>query len=115
MIDRTMGSHWTRRRPQWAGVQVCSTYEAFTEQFDHMRPEHVTWEPYTQRAIHVRSNGLGISEACYQEQNYWTTHKNLMFDVFVEDYAVHRVMRQFGLRQEVPVPLGDRVDPAVHT
>ena len=42
------------------------------------------------------------------------TRKNLMFDVFVEAYAVHRVMRQFGLRQEVPVPLGDRVDAAVH-
>ena len=75
-------------QPQWAGVQVCSTYEVFTEQFDHMKPEHVTWEPYAQRAIHVRSNGLGISKVCYQDQNYWMTCKNLMFDVFVEDYAV---------------------------
>jgi len=56
----------------------------------------------------------GSYESYYQDQNYWMTRKNLMFDVFVEDYAVHRVMRQFGLRQQVPVPLGDRVDPAIH-
>jgi hypothetical protein len=101
-------------QPQWAGLQVRSTYEAFTEQFDHMRSEHVTWVPYTQHAIYVRSNGLGISQPCYQDNKYWMTRKNLMFDVFVEAYAVHHVMRQFGLRQEVPVPLGDRVDAAVH-
>ncbi|CAN6164212.1 unnamed protein product [Urochloa humidicola] len=115
MVDRpTMGSHWTRRRPQWAGVQVRSTYEAFTEQFDHLRPEHVTWEPYTQLAIHRRSGGLGISDSCYVDSAYWMTRKKLMFDVFVEDYAVHRVMRQFGLRQLVPVPVGDLVPRDVH-
>ena len=96
------------------GLQVRSTYEAFTEQFDHMRSEHVTWVPYTQHAIYVRSNGLGISQPCYQDSKYWMTRKNLMFDVFVEAYAVHRVMGQFGLRQEVPVSLGDHVDAAVH-
>ena len=73
-------------------------YEAFTQQFDHMRPEHVTWEPYTQYFIHLRMGGLGISETCYPDSNYWMTRKKLMFDVFVMDYAVHRVMRQFVLR-----------------
>ncbi|CAN6351086.1 unnamed protein product [Urochloa humidicola] len=142
MVDRpTMGSHWTRRRvsnrsilhcisflqfliknvcnifflqPQWAGVQVRSTYEAFTEQFDHMRPEHVTWEPYSQMAIHHRSSGLGLSESCYVDSQYWMTRKKLVFDVFVEDYAVHRVMRQFGLRQEVPVPVAEHVPRELH-
>lgn len=44
------------------------------------------------------------------------TRKKLLFDVFVEDYAMHHVMRQFGLRQEVPVPVpvGDLVDPHIH-
>ncbi|RLN17564.1 hypothetical protein C2845_PM02G13480 [Panicum miliaceum] len=101
-------------KPQWAGVQVWSTYKAFTEQFDHMRPQHVTWEPYTQYAIHHSIGGLGISEACYEDSEYWMTRKKLMLDVFVEDYAVHRVMRQFGQRQEVPVPMGVLVDPGVH-
>ncbi|CAN6371682.1 unnamed protein product [Urochloa humidicola] len=88
-----MGSHWTQCRPQWAGVQVRSTYEAFTEQFDHLRPEHMTWEPYTQLAIYRRSGGLGISESCYVDNAYWMSRKKLVFDVFVEDYAVHRIMR----------------------
>lgn len=115
MIDRlTMGSHWTRRRPQWGRLQVRSTYEAFTEQFDHMRPKHVTWEPYSQYAIYHKSRGLGISEACYQDSMYWMMRKKLMFDVFVEDYTVHRVMMQFGLRQEVPVPWGNLVEAGVH-
>jgi len=42
------------------------------------------------------------------------TRKKLMFEVFIEDYAVHCVMRQFGLRQEVLVPLGNLVEPGVH-
>ena len=31
------------------------------------------------------------------------TRKPLVFDVQVEEYAVHRVMRQFGLYQEWPL------------
>lgn len=37
-----------------------------------------------------------------------------MHDVFVEEYHVHRVIRQFGLRQEVPVPWRQRVAPNAH-
>jgi hypothetical protein len=36
------------------------------------------------------------------------TRTSLLFDMYVEEYAVHRVMRQFGLYQESP-------QPAVHT
>ena len=100
--------------PQWAGVQVRSTYEVFTEQFDHLRLEFVNWEPYTQMAIYQRSGGLGISDSCYADQDYWMTWKKLIFDVFVEDYAVHRVMRQFGRRQQVPVPLGNLVPRVIY-
>jgi hypothetical protein len=28
------------------------------------------------------------------------TRTSLLFDMYVEEYAVHRVMRQFGLYQE---------------
>ncbi|RLN00567.1 putative mutator-like transposase [Panicum miliaceum] len=93
-----MGSHWTRCQPQWAGIQVRSTYEAFIEQFDHLRPKHVTWEPYTQYAIHRRTGGLGISESYYKDREYWIMHKKLMFDVLVEDYAVHRVISSSAAR-----------------
>ena len=89
-------------------------YEAFTEQFDHLRPEYVNWEPYSQMAIYHRSAGLGISDSCYAGADYWMTRKKLIFDVFVEDYAVHRVMRQFGQRQEVPIPVYQVVARDVH-
>jgi hypothetical protein len=40
-----------------------------------------------------------------RDQAYWMTRRRLVFDVYVEEYAVHRVMRQFGLFQEAPVLL----------
>jgi hypothetical protein len=33
------------------------------------------------------------------------TRRRLVFDVYVEEYTVHRVMRQFGLFQEAQYPL----------
>jgi hypothetical protein len=37
-----------------------------------------------------------------------------VFDVYVEEYAVHRVMRQFGLFQAAPVPTAPRLPPTAH-
>jgi hypothetical protein len=34
--------------------------------------------------------------------------------VYAEEYAVHRVMRQFGLFQESPVPAAPRLPPTAH-
>jgi hypothetical protein len=42
------------------------------------------------------------------------TRRRLVFDVYVEEYAVHRVMRQFGLFQVVPVPAASRLPPTAH-
>ena len=30
-----------------------------------------------------------------RDQAYWFTWRKLVFDVFVEDYAMHHMMRQF--------------------
>jgi hypothetical protein len=40
--------------------------------------------------------------------------RRLVFDVYVEEYAVHRVMRQFGLFQAAPVPAAPRLPPSAH-
>jgi hypothetical protein len=37
-----------------------------------------------------------------------------LVDVYVEEYVVHRVMRQFGLFQEAPVPAVLRLPPTAH-
>jgi hypothetical protein len=42
------------------------------------------------------------------------TRRQLVFDVYVEEYAVHRVMRQFGLFQATPVPAAPRLPLTVH-
>ena len=38
----------------------------------------------------------------------------VVFDVYVEEYQVHRVMRQFGLYQESPLPVVHTIDARVH-
>jgi hypothetical protein len=42
------------------------------------------------------------------------TRRRLVFDVYVEEYAVHRVMRQFDIFQGVPVPAVPRQPPTAH-
>jgi hypothetical protein len=40
--------------------------------------------------------------------------RRLVFDVYIEEYAVHRVMRQFGLFQAALVPAAPRLPPTAH-
>jgi hypothetical protein len=40
--------------------------------------------------------------------------RRLVFDVYIEEYTVHRVMRQFGLFQEAPVPTVPRMPRTAH-
>jgi hypothetical protein len=35
----------------------------------------------------------GLSSLCSRDQAYWMTWRRLVFDVYVEEYAVHWVMR----------------------
>jgi hypothetical protein len=71
----------------------------------------VRWEPYTEEEIQKRAPHGGLSSLCTRDREYWLTRKKLVFGVRVEDYAVHRVMRQFGRHQHFPVSLGDRLGP----
>jgi hypothetical protein len=40
--------------------------------------------------------------------------RRLVFYVYVEEYAVHRVMRQFSLFQVAPVPAAPHLPPTAH-
>jgi hypothetical protein len=42
------------------------------------------------------------------------TRRRLVFNVYVEEYVVERVMRQFGLFQAAPVPAVPRLPPTAH-
>lgn len=94
-------------------MQVTRAYEHFVEQLDRLTADDVRWEPYSDQEMEARAPA-GLSSLCWRDRAYWRTQRKLVFDVFVEDYAVHRVMRQFGLRQVVPVPVGTRVPESTH-
>ncbi|KAG2633271.1 hypothetical protein PVAP13_2NG248606 [Panicum virgatum] len=42
------------------------------------------------------------------------TRKPILYDIHIEEYHVHRVMRQFGLYQQTPVPIVHSVEAHVH-
>jgi hypothetical protein len=42
------------------------------------------------------------------------TRRWQVFDVYVEEYVVHWVMRQFGLFQAALVPAAPRLPPTAH-
>jgi hypothetical protein len=42
------------------------------------------------------------------------TRRRLVLDVYVEEYDVHRVMRQFDLFQAALVPPAPRLPPTAH-
>ena len=38
----------------------------------------------------------------------------MVYNIYVEEYQVHRVMRQFGMYQESPLPVAHTVEDRVH-
>jgi hypothetical protein len=56
----------------------------------------VRWTPNAPPMVAARAP-QGLSSLCSRDQAYWMTWRWLVFDIYVEEYAIHRVMRQFGL------------------
>jgi len=97
---------------RYAGDQTRRAYRALNEQFDLYTG--VIWQPYTQAVMNARYPG-GMSELCFRDSHYWLTKSKIIFDVFVEEMAQQRVMRQFGLQQlEVPPPTEHPVPAHIH-
>ena len=102
-------------QPHWARAQVRGCYFSFAEQFQHLPPQSVIWEPYSDDALMRRAPHMGMSSLCRRDESYWRTTSKLLFDIFVEDHSPHCVMRQFGLYQTYPPPHVDPVDANTHT
>jgi hypothetical protein len=51
---------------------------------------------------------------CFCDQQYWMARSSLLFDMYVEEYAIHRVLRQFSRYQEWPVSVVHTVPSAHH-
>ncbi|WVZ56460.1 hypothetical protein U9M48_006986 [Paspalum notatum var. saurae] len=69
-----MGSLWCDRR------------------FDVLRDDEVRWEPYSVEAVGSRAPE-GLSPLCVRDAEYWRTRSPLVFDIYVEEHAVYRVLR----------------------
>ena len=98
VLDSDYVSHTTAL----AHEQADSVYELFRSQFDWLRPDDVVWTSYSYLAIQG-CEGLGLSPLCTHDEEYWLTKTLLVFDIFVEEYSPHRVMRQFGCYQAFPL------------
>ncbi|KAM3297397.1 hypothetical protein ACQJBY_039333 [Aegilops geniculata] len=108
----TFGLCWTRRERRFASDQTRKAYTALNEQFDAYTG--VIWQPYTEAAIQARYPG-GMSVLCTRDRDYWMTKSKIIFDVFVEEMAQQRVMRQLGLLQlELPPPIENPVPAHIH-
>jgi hypothetical protein len=84
----------------YAHEQTKRAYKDFVRQFNALTDVDVRWMPYSEEAIAARAP-QDLSTLCFRDQQYWMTRSPLIFDMYVEEYAVHRVLRQFGRCQEV--------------
>ena len=69
--------------------------------------------PYTAADIYAPAPS-GLSSLCLRDHEYWMTRKPILYDIHIEKYHVNRVMRQFGLYQQTPVPIVHSVEAHVH-
>jgi hypothetical protein len=97
----------------WAHVQNRRSYLSFVAEFDDLKDDDVRWTPYSHDKVLQRAP-FGLSSLCFRDRDYWLTRKPLVFDIFVEEHAVHRVLRQFGLYQASPLPVVHTVPANVH-
>ncbi|CAN6288205.1 unnamed protein product [Urochloa humidicola] len=99
-----MGSMWCLRKPSWVGVQTKKSYPDFVGMFDTLVDADVRWTLYTAADISAHAP-QGLSSLCFRDQEFWMTRKPLVYDIHVEEYAVHRILRQFHKYQESPLPV----------
>jgi hypothetical protein len=93
--------------------QTKRAYKDFVGQFDALTDADARWTPNSDEAVMARAP-QELSSLCYRDQHYWMMRRLLLFDIYVEEYVVHRVLRQFGRYQEWPVPVVHTVPSADH-
>jgi hypothetical protein len=100
-------------QPSWVGDQTRKSYKDFVGQLDQLVDSDVRWLPYSEAEVQRRAPE-GLSSLCFRDREYWLTKKPLLYDIYVEEYQVHRVLRQFNLYQASPLPVTHSVPDNVH-
>lgn len=98
---------------RYKNKQSKKSYPEFVREFDELTDDLVRWTPYSDEELAKRAP-FGLPALCTRDRQYWLTRKALVFDCCVEEYSPHRVMRQFDLRQEFPIPIHHTVPVQVH-
>jgi hypothetical protein len=93
--------------------QTKRAYKDFVRQFDALTDADVRSMPYSEEAVAARAP-QGLLTLCFRDHQYWMTRSPLLFDMYLEEYADHRVLRQFGRYQQWPVPVEHAIPSAHH-
>ncbi|XP_071680986.1 uncharacterized protein [Lolium perenne] len=75
----------------------------------------VKWDPYTAHDVYIVWGLVKPPPDMLRDLRLWFTRCNLLFIWMVEPYNPERVMRQFGLHQDIPPPSPRRLVADVHT
>ncbi|WVZ51119.1 LOW QUALITY PROTEIN: hypothetical protein U9M48_002295, partial [Paspalum notatum var. saurae] len=103
-----MGSLWCDQRFAYAHVRTRKSYPDFVGRYDVLRDDDVPLLVEAPRLAHPRGFQL-----CVRDAEYRRTREPLVFDIYVEEHAVHRVLRRLGLFREIVVPRS-LLPPHVH-
>ena len=74
----------------------------------------ITWNPWTELHNNMVFGSQPIPVECVRDSGFWMTRCNLLCLWFVEPYNPDRVMRQFGLHQDIPPPVPRCIDEHTH-
>ena len=110
----TMASRWTKARKHWSPSIAKNCYPIYHQQFEALDESVVTWNPWTQEHVQMFFNIRPITAGMLTYSAFWLTRCYLLFLWCVEPYNPERVMRQFGLYQEIPPPFPRCTDEETH-
>jgi hypothetical protein len=85
------------------------SYLDFVDQIDNLTDREVIWHPFTDTLVVARAP-QGLSSLCFRDHDFWVTKMSLVHDMYVEEYHVEHMMRQFGLYQASLVLVAHTVD-----
>ncbi|VAI07189.1 unnamed protein product [Triticum turgidum subsp. durum] len=88
-------------------------YREYTNEFDTLTSEQVTWQPYGARDNFAFICDFQLNPKCTEESHLWLMRCPLICLYAVEFHLPQRVMTQFGLFQDTP-PKWKDTDVALH-
>ncbi|XP_044415217.1 serine/threonine-protein phosphatase 7 long form homolog [Triticum aestivum] len=77
-------------------------YREYTNEFDTLTSEQVTWQPYGPRDNFAFIPDFQLNPKCTEESHLWLMRCPLICLYAVEFHLPQRVMTQFGLFQDTP-------------